>query len=215
MNARVKTALTTLFTAGCLVVLYFAYVSSNTAATSEAIAKKLVATENTTKSSAYYGAKRAEIALQEYNKGVVESVRGCNCGSEIDKYNDGAPNQWCTTFASWVTKEAGSPIINPSTKSWKIVNSRDFAEYMQANGTFIPKQQMLDEGIEPRVGDFIIYYRGDFEDRQGHVDIVVSDSKDGKADLIGGNIRDRIVYHKNFPYLDYYGFSGIARPEKD
>src|SRR5690242_14500720 len=44
----------------------------------------------------YYGAKRAEIALQEYRKNVIEVPRGCNCGGEIDKYTEGNPAQWCT-----------------------------------------------------------------------------------------------------------------------
>lgn len=164
--------------------------------------------------SEYRGYKRAEIALAEYNKNVTETVRGCNCGPEIDKYNEDSPVQWCTTFASWVAREAGSPVVDPVTGSQKIINSKVFAEYLKQSGTFYSREEVVAQDIQPRIGDFIISYRGDYEDNIGHIDIVVGDSKDGRADLVGGNIRDRIAYRKDFPYRDYHGFLGIARPEK-
>lgn len=176
------------------------------------ISQKIVATQDD--ATEYRGYKRAEIALAEYRKNVVETVRGCNCGPEIDKYNEGSPVQWCATFASWVAREAGTPVVDPKTGSWKIVNSQVFAEHLKQNGTFYSREEVIAQNIQPRIGDFIISYRGDYDDNIGHIDIVVGESKDGRADLIGGNIRDRVAYRKDFPYRDYHGFLGIARPEK-
>lgn len=161
-----------------------------------------------------YGAKRALIALDEYNKNITEDVTGCNCGSEIDKYTEGSPAQWCAMFVSWVSREAGSPLVDPTSGSWKITNSRIFTDYIKQNGTFYSKEQVFKENIQPKPGDFIIFYRGKVADNLGHIDIVIEAKENGKADLIGGNIRDRVMYRKDFPYRDYYGFLGIGRPEK-
>jgi len=163
-----------------------------------------------------YGEMRAKIAIEEYNKNVFEIPKGCNCGPEIDKYTESSPGQWCTMFASWITKQAGSPVVNAKTGSWKITNSRVFTEYLKTYGTFYTKEQIIEDNIQPEVGDFVIFYRGNFEDSLGHIDIVVSDSaSDGKADLIGGNYRDTVNFRKDFPYLGYYGFLGFGRPEKE
>ncbi len=170
--------------------------------------------KNNNENIQYFGEKRAQIALGEFNKNVIESERGCNCGPEIDKYNQGTPTQWCTTFASWVANEAGNPIIDQKTGLWKITNSHVFTDHLKQYGTFYTREEVINNNIEPKLGDFVIFYRGNYEDKLGHVDIVVGEGKDGRADLVGGNIRDRITYKKDFPFRDYYGFLGIGRPEK-
>jgi hypothetical protein len=160
------------------------------------------------------GAKRAQIAMEQYELKVTESTPGCNCGKVIDKYTDNHPAQWCTMFASWVTKEAGSPVYSTKTNSWRITNSREFANYLQMNGTWHSRQDVIDNKLEPEIGDFIVYWRGDFDDRLGHVDIVVNPGKKaGYADTVGGNLHNTIKL-RNFPYRDNYGFLGFGRPEK-
>lgn len=167
------------------------------------------------KNPEYYGLKRAEIALAEFRKNVVETKHGCNCGPEIEKYTEGNHAQWCTMFASWVTYAAGSPVMNEKTESWRITNSREFAKYLQTKGTWYPRQQVIDEKIEPRIGDFIVFWRGKFEDNLGHVDVVVEKGAVlGTAGLVGGNLKDRVQFRESFPYLQHYGFLGIGRPEK-
>lgn len=181
----------------------------------KAVAYKVETAAATTNNSDYYGAKRAEIAMAEYNKGVKESTPGCNCGPDVDKYTEGLRSQWCTMFASWVTKEAGSPMTNSKTKSWKISKSRNFAENLQKNGTWFSREEVIANKLEPKTGDFIVYWRGDFTDELGHVDIVVNPgTTPGYADTVGGNLRDQIVL-RNFPYRDNYGFLGFGRPEKN
>lgn len=160
------------------------------------------------------GARRAQIALNEYNKGITETVRGCNCGVEIDKYTEGNHSQWCTMFASWVSKEAGTPFSDPRTGSWRIVNSRVLAEYLQEHGTWYSRDDIEKNKLRPRLGDFVIYWKGDFEDRRGHVGIVVKvDEGDGIVGIVGGNVRDAVAYQERH-YIDDYGFLGFGRPEK-
>lgn len=168
------------------------------------------------KPRAYYGAKRAQIALAEYRKGVVETPMGCNCGPEVDKYTEGYHAQWCTMFASWVAKEAGSPLLNEKTNSWRILNSRDFAKNLEQNGTWYSREEIIQKGLQPKVGDFVVFWRGDFEDNLGHVDIVVdTDRSPGTAGLVGGNLSPGQVKYRDFPYLQNYGFLGFGRPEKE
>lgn len=161
------------------------------------------------------GIKRAEIALAEYRKNVYEQPSGSNSGPEIDKYTGGNPTQWCTLFVSWVAKEAGTPVWFKGTNSWRVVNSRDFANILEETGTWYDREEVIEKGLEPRPGDFIVYWRGDFESRLGHVDIVVdtSDTK-GLASTVGGNLNERVAYRENYPYLQNYGFLGFGRPEK-
>lgn len=159
------------------------------------------------------GTARARVALAEYELGVVEEPIGCNCGPRIDLYTDNNQIQWCASFASWVTKEAGSPLTNASGSSWRIGNSRAFAEALQAQGQFYSREQIVAEGLEPEVGDFIVFFRGEFEDELGHVDILARATGEGRGDLIGGNVKDRLALRADFPYLDYAGFLGFGRPE--
>lgn len=167
------------------------------------------------KSAEYYGLKRAEIALQEYGKGIVEPVPGCNCGPEVDKYTESTPAQWCTMFVSWVAREAGSPMYDERTKSWRFMNSRLLIEHLKLNGTWFSREEVIAKGLQPRLGDFVFFYRGELEENLGHVDVVVDISgAPGTAGLIGGNIRDRVLYRENFPYQQHFGFLGFGRPEK-
>jgi len=159
------------------------------------------------------GLKRAQVALQEFNKHVVESEPDCECGPEINLYTDNHPAQWCTMFASWVAKQAGSPVWSDKTKSWRISNSREFAEFLQKNGTWYSRDQVVSQHILPKPGDFIVTWRGDLEQRLGHVDIVIA-VHDRTADVVGGNIGDRVVFRKDLPYMDDYGLLGFGRPEK-
>ena len=162
------------------------------------------------------GYRRALIALQEYKKHVYEARRGCNCGPEIDKYTEGLHAQWCTMFVSWVTKQAGAPFNDKTDNSWKITNSRQLAQYLQQHGTWYSAEEAQRKNLKPRVGDIVIFWRGDYEDNLGHATIVIDNqANDGTADLIGGNQKDRVALSQNFPWLHNYGLLGFGRPEKD
>lgn len=204
---------------GAVLVVFFGAIGyrqvfMGTPATASAAIERQMATYSDQRQPELIGLKRAQLALQEYQKNVSEETKGCNCGPEIDKYTESSPGQWCAMFASWITKEAGSPLSDPASQSWKITNSHVFTDYLKQNGTFFSREEVAKNNIQPRAGDFVIYYRGKIEDNLGHIDIVINTTGDGKADLIGGNIRDQIAYRKDFPYANYYGFLGIGRPEK-
>jgi len=199
-------------------IVYKNFIYDGAAAAEQKIASQIVQPDyvgQETPPPEYYGLKRAEIALAEYRKDVVEQRRGCNCGPEIDKYTEGTHVQWCTMFASWVGQQSGSGVWNHKTNSWRIVNSRDFAKYMEEHGTWYSREEVLEQDLKPQIGDFVVFWRGDFEDNLGHVDVVVKDGDTpGTVGLVGGNLRDRIKYRDNFPYLQNYGFLGFGRPEK-
>lgn len=36
------------------------------------------------------------------------------------KYSEGASEPWCADFVSWIMREAGSPLENPNSGSWRI-----------------------------------------------------------------------------------------------
>lgn len=191
--------------------------SSQASTTIEADIRELEKTEGGMQTSEYFGNQRAKIALGEYNKNVFEAKRGCNCGPIIDQYTQGNPAQWCTMFASWVTKNAGSPLHAGKTQDdWRIDNSRTLTHYLETTGTFYARDEIIKKNLSPQIGDFIIFYRGNYEESLGHTDIVVAlNGKTGSADLVGGNVNDRVEYRANFQYLDYYGFIGFGRPEKN
>ncbi len=162
----------------------------------------------------YYGLKRAEIALKEFRKNIVEKPMGCNCGPEVDIYTQGYHSQWCTMFASWVTMKAESPVEDKLTKNWRITNSRKFTEYLQQNGTWHDRDEVIANKLQPKMGDFVIFWRGDFEDNLGHVDIVVDVSEEiGRAGMVGGNLNGGVKY-RNFSFVQNYGFLGFGNPEK-
>lgn len=161
------------------------------------------------------GVRRASIALQEYSKNVWETPRGCDCGPEIDKYTEGLHQQWCTMFASWVAKESGNPFADEKTGSWKLTNSRQLAEYLQSHGVWHSADEARAKNLQPRVGDYIIFWRGDFEDNLGHATIVIRAADGGKADIVGGNHKDHVAFDKDFDWLHNYGLLGFGRPEKD
>ncbi len=192
----------------------------------DSVAKQIIELENsepkamqlpkTSKSSKYFGLKRAEIALIEHRKGVSESPSGCNCGPEVDKYTEGYHSQWCAMFASWVAKEAGSPFANDKNDSWKIISSRDLAMNLSKHGTWYSREEVIEKNIRPRIGDFVVFWRGNFEDDLGHVDVVVDlGDKPGVAGMVGGNLGSGYVGYRKFSYLQNYGFFGFGRPEKD
>ncbi len=160
------------------------------------------------------GLERARIALGEYKKNIKEKTPNCNCGEDIDKYTEGLRIQWCASFASWVSKQAGSPLN--SGKGWRIGKAQDIARYLEKNGTWVSAQDAKTKNIQPQVGDIVIFWRGHFEDNLGHADIVISTnpSEPGQATLIGGNIQNKVSLRENFYYSEHYGFLGFGRPEK-
>ncbi len=159
-----------------------------------------------------FGLKRGALALREYRKNIVEQPAGCNCGPAIDNYTEGHRAPWAPMFASWVAKEAGTPMYNNRTGSWRFDNSRAIADYLEKNGSWYYREQVLQKNLRPQVGDFVIFWRGEYEENLGHVDIVTDIGENETVGLVGGNIADKIEYREDFPYLQHHGFLGFGRP---
>lgn len=161
-----------------------------------------------------YGARRALVAIGEQKAGVRETNKGCNCGQRVDQYTAGLHQQWCAMFVSWVFKEAGTPLKGPDKAvPWRITNARQIAAYLKKNGVWYPKEQVTREHLKPRVGDVMVFWRGNFEGNLGHADIVVGvdPNKPGHASLIGGNLYDKVLYRESSYFEEYYGFLGFGR----
>ena len=161
-----------------------------------------------------YGAMRASVAFGEYNKGVKETVAGCHCGTDVEKYTLGLQKQWCSMFSSWVFHQAGSPLsINPNDDSWRIEQARDIAKWLQENGEWHTREEVLRENLTPDIGDVVIFWRGNFDGNLGHADIVVglNPNKPGTASLIGGNLNSQVTYREDYRYTEHFGFLGFGR----
>ena len=212
---------TKFFVTGALLLgstLFYTYIIVNeykpvSAAPLQTTIKEQIA-ENKAKNISQPGLERARIALLEYSKNIKEKTPNCNCGEDIDKYTEGLRIQWCASFASWVSKEAGTPLGN--AKNWRIGKAQDIARYLEKNGTWVSAQEAKDKNLQPQVGDFVIFWRGHFEDNLGHADIVIATnpSAPGQATLLGGNIQNKVSMRENFYYSEHYGFLGFGRPEK-
>lgn len=164
-----------------------------------------------------YGALRAKIALGEYEKGIRETTKGCNCGPQVDQYTLGLHKQWCSMFASWVFNTAGTPLSTSSqVDSWRIEQARDIAKWLQENGTWYTQEEVIKNNLVPEVGDVVIFWRGNYEGNLGHADIVISvdPSKPGTATLVGGNLGDKVTLRENYQYASHYGFMGFGRINK-
>ena len=96
------------------------------------------------------------------------------------KYSQGANEPWCADFISWLFKEAGSPLKNPHTGSWRIPGTFTLREYYQQVGKFKP----ADSGYTPRPGDVAIYHGSPIFGDHTHM---VLKYDNGILTTVGGN----------------------------
>ncbi len=101
-------------------------------------------------------------------------------------YSDGVEEAWCANFVSWIMREAGQPLSNPNSGSWRIPGVYTLTEYYQDEGRFEPK------GYIPAVGDVVLYDNSSWIGQ--HTNIVVA--IDGNtATTVGGNELGKIRVH--------------------
>lgn len=121
---------------------------------------------------------------------------------EGTKYSEGIEEAWCADFVSWVYKEAGMPLSNPNSGSWRIPGTFTLREYYESIETFEPASS----SYEPKVGDVMIY---DNPSSFGqHTNIVIA-YKDGIVTTIGGNEPGGIRITEHSP-ADDKGFVGYG-----
>lgn len=121
------------------------------------------------------------------------------------KYSEGVQEAWCADFVSWVMREAGAPLKNPNSGSWRIPGTYTLKDYYESVGKF----RSADSGYTPQPGDIAIY-RGSpkFGD---HTNIVLS-IDDGILTTVGGNENGKIRVYKNVD-KNYTGLLGYGVTE--
>ncbi|NMN97650.1 CHAP domain-containing protein [Nocardiaceae bacterium YC2-7] len=116
-----------------------------------------------------------------------------------EKYSEGITEPWCADFVSWVMREAGQPLANPNSESWRIPGVFTLQEFYEQSGRFAPV------GYQPRPGDVVLYSE---DSRFGqHTNIVVANDN-GTIKTVGGNeggIRVRTLVIADEPGIVGFG----------
>jgi len=117
------------------------------------------------------------------------------------KYSDGVEEAWCADFVSWVFNEAGVPLVNPNSGSWRIPGTYTLREYYESVG----KLQLADSGYSPKVGDIMLY---DNPSPFGQHTNIVIENDNGIITTIGGNEPGgiRIVRHTDKDDAGFIGY---------
>lgn len=95
------------------------------------------------------------------------------------RYSQGVPEDWCADFVSWVLREAGHPMSNPNSGSWRIPGVLTLQSYLTEAGRF----RRVGDGYRPQPGDIVIYNGGDFGQ---HTNLVIGTSGN-RMTTVGGN----------------------------
>lgn len=119
------------------------------------------------------------------------------------KYAEGVEEAWCADFVSWVLREAGVPLANPNSGSWRIPGVYTLQEYYESVGRFVP----IGSDYRPRTGDVLLY--GESSPFGQHVNIVLQ-AEGGRVTTIGGNEYDEIRLSR-FALEDVPGVVGFGR----
>ena len=117
------------------------------------------------------------------------------------KYSQGVSEPWCADFVSWVFNEAGTPLTNPNSGSWRIPGTYTLREYYESIG----KLEFEGSGYSPKVGDIMLY---DNPSPFGqHTNIVIK-NENGIVTTIGGNEPGgiRIVTHDKKEANGFIGY---------
>lgn len=102
-------------------------------------------------------------------------------------FSEGIEEPWCADFVSWVLNEAGRPLSNPNSESWRIPGVYTLQEYYQAAGRFAEPA-----GYRPRIADVVMYADG--SPLGLHTNFVVA--VEGNAiTTVGGNEEGGIRVH--------------------
>lgn len=123
-----------------------------------------------------------EITRREY------ALKPVSYDQNVLKYSQGIKEPWCADYATWVLKEAGAPLKNPNSGSWRIPGVLTLQEYYKSNNRY---QKV--GSYTPKTGDLAIYIGSrtlDGRSRQ-HTNIVLKVEGETMT-TIGGNERGRM-----------------------
>lgn len=118
------------------------------------------------------------------------------------KYSEGESEAWCSDFVSWIMNEAGVPLKNPNSGSWRIPGTYTLLDYYQAKGSF----RSVNSGYVPQVGDVAIYRHSPIFGE--HTNIVLKNDN-GVLTTVGGNENNKIRVTVNTT-KDYRGLLGYG-----
>ncbi|WP_067467671.1 CHAP domain-containing protein [Nocardia amamiensis] len=119
------------------------------------------------------------------------------------KYAEGVDEAWCADFVSWVLREAGAPLANPHSGSWRIPGVYTLQEYYESTGRFVP----IGSEYQPRTGDVLLYRESSPFGQ--HTNIVLR-ADAGQVTTIGGNEFGQVRIHR-FTLADVPGVVGLGR----
>ncbi|MGB6039045.1 MAG: CHAP domain-containing protein, partial [Gordonia sp. (in: high G+C Gram-positive bacteria)] len=119
------------------------------------------------------------------------------------KFSEGVDEAWCANFVTWVMNEAGAPLENPNSGSWRIPGVYTLTEYYQDHGRF----RAADSGYQPKLGDVMLYSSDSFF-RQ-HTNIVLA-YDDNVVTTVGGNEWGGHVRVNQFKVGGYVGLVGYG-----
>lgn len=121
---------------------------------------------------------------------------------EGTKYSEGVHEAWCADFVSWVYREAGKPLKNPNSGSWRIPGTYTLREYYQSTDVF----RAAGSQYTPKLGDVLLY---DNPSPFGQHTNIVLKSNNGIVTTIGGNEPGgiRVIKHS---LADDPGFIGYG-----
>ena len=114
-------------------------------------------------------------------------------------YSEGIDEEWCADFVSWIMREAGRPLSNPNSGSWRIPGVYTLQEYYQGIDAYAEN----DGSYTPEIGDVVIYDSSRWSGQ--HTNIVVSVDGD-KAITVGGNEFGKVRVHD----LDWASDSAVV-----
>ena len=117
------------------------------------------------------------------------------------KYSNGIKEPWCADFVSWIMNQAGVPLNNPNSGSWRIPGTYTLREYYESIGRF----KSGDSGYQPKVGDIMLY---DNPSPFGqHTNIVIKNFN-GVVTTVGGNEygKIRVFTHKTPDTTGFIGY---------
>lgn len=136
---------------------------------------------------------------QEYAK------RPISYDADVLKYTQNSKEAWCADYASWILAEAGQPLRNPNSGSWRIPGVYTLQDYFRAKHRY-----MTVGSYQPKVGDLAIYGHG-----AGHVAIVLK-VQGRTITTIGGNESGRLRIdtrpETGRGNYDLIGFGTLATP---
>lgn len=143
-----------------------------------------------------------ESQLSDDQQQVVSILRSeYSSNPEGTKYSESVNEAWCADFVSWVFNQAGRPLKNPHSGSWRIPGTFTLREYYESIG----KLRLAETGYSPKVGDIMLY---DNPSPFGqHTNIVIIND-DGVITTIGGNEPGgiRIVKHAKKDDVGFIGY---------